>query len=83
MSRIKIVDESSAKGIRKLLLKNVKKQYGGFIPSVIRLLLVDLKLGKPAGSLYQYLNFKKNSPISRMQKEMIATVVNGAIGGAP
>ncbi|MFF2448209.1 hypothetical protein ACFVSW_14010 [Neobacillus sp. NPDC058068] len=82
-SRIKIIDENSAKGIRKLLLKLFKKQYGGFIPSVMRLLLVDLKIGRPAGNLYKYLNLKKNSPISRMQKEMIATVVNGAIGGAP
>jgi hypothetical protein len=83
MSRIKIVDENSAKGIRKFLLKIFKRKYGGFIPSVMRLLMVDLKIGRPAGSLYNYLNLKKNSKISRMQKEMIATVVNGAIGGAP
>jgi hypothetical protein len=83
MSRIKIVDENSAKGIRKFLLKIFKRKYGGFIPSVMRLLMVDLKIGRPAGSLYNYLHLKKNSKISRMQKEMIATVVNGAIGGAP
>jgi hypothetical protein len=35
------------------------------------------------GKIYQYLHLRKTSPLSRLQREMMATVVNGLVGGAP
>jgi hypothetical protein len=40
--------------------------------------------GHPATTwLYSYLNERKGSPLSRLQREMVVTVVNGLVGGAP
>jgi hypothetical protein len=49
----------------------------------MQILAVDLKLALPMGFLYNHLHLRKRSPISRLQREMLATVVNGIIGGAP
>jgi hypothetical protein len=35
------------------------------------------------GRLYNHLHMRPSSPLTRVQREMLATVVNGAIGGAP
>ncbi len=43
----------------------------------------DLNIAVPGGWLYNYLHMRKGSPMSRLQREMLATVVNGLIGGAP
>lgn len=43
----------------------------------------DLNVAVPAGRLYNYLHMRKSSPLTRLQREMLATVVNGLIGGAP
>ena len=83
MSRIKTVSPENASGIRRLLMGMVKRQYGGFLPGIFKIAFVDLKFGRSTGSIYQHLHLRKNSPLSRLQREMIATVVNGLIGGAP
>ena len=83
MSRIKTIVPETVSGIRRLLLAVIKQQYGGFIPGIMRIALVDLKVGRPTGKIYQYLHLRKKSPLSRLQREMVATVVNGLIGGAP
>ena len=83
MSRIKTIDPDNVSGIRGLLVRILKRQYGGFLPGIMKVTLVDLKIGRPTGSIYQYLHLRKNSPLTRLQREMIATVVNGMIGGAP
>ena len=80
MARIKTVSPETS-GIRGFLARMLKRQYGGFLPGILKVSLVDLKLF-PAGKLYRYLHLRKDSPFSRLQREMIATVVNGAIGGA-
>ncbi len=72
-----------AKGIRKLFFAWVRRQYGGIVPGVFQVLAVDLKVARPTGSLYNHLHLRKSSPLSRLQREMVATVVNGKIGGAP
>lgn len=81
MSRILAVDEHHASGIRRLILWQAKRQYG-IVPGIIRLVLPILRVGIPISRLYDYLHLRKNSPMSRLQREMLATVVNGAIGGA-
>ena len=61
----------------------VRRQYGGVVPGIFQILAVDLSVARPTGALYKYLHLRKSSPLSRLQREMLATVVNGKIGGAP
>jgi hypothetical protein len=72
-----------ARGIRKLFFGWVRRQYGGIVPGMFQILAVDLRVAGPVGALYNYLHLRKSSPLSRLQREMLATVVNGKIGGAP
>jgi hypothetical protein len=82
MSRIMAVDDQSAGGIRRFILWQSRRQYG-VVPGIIRLVLPILRVGLPISRLYDYLHLRKNSPFTRLQREMLATVVNGAVGGAP
>jgi hypothetical protein len=83
MSNIKTIVPEKASGIRKLFFGLVRRQYGGVVPGIFQVLAVDLSVARPAGSIYKYLHLRKKSPLSRLQREMLATVVNGKIGGAP
>lgn len=83
MARITTINLENARGIRRFLLSVIERQHGGFIPGIDQVLIADLKLGLPLAILYRYLNLRRGSPLSRLQREMIATVVNGLIGGAP
>ena len=70
-------------GIRRLFFRWVRGQYGGVVPGVFQVLAVDLRVARPAGALYKYLHLRKASPLTRLQREMLATVVNGKVGGTP
>ncbi len=83
MPNILTVVPERATGIRKLFFGWVKRQYGGVVPGVYQVLAVDLKVARPAGALYSHLHLGKRSPLTRLQREMLATVVNGKVGGAP
>jgi hypothetical protein len=83
MPNILTIIPEQARGIRKLFFGWVRGQYGGVVPGVFQILAVDLKVAGPAGALYQYLHLRKSSPVTRVQREMLATVVNGKVGGAP
>ena len=83
MSNIMTIAPERARGIRKLFFGWVRRQYGGIVPGVFQVLAVDLRVARPAGSLYNYLHLRKSSSLSRLQREMLATVVNGKVGGAP
>ena len=83
MANIMTVVPEQVRGIRKLFFRWVRRQYGGVVPGVFQVLAVDLSVARPAGSLYSYLHLRKGSPLSRLQREMLATVVNGKVGGAP
>lgn len=83
MTRIATVPAEEARGVRKLIVQMVKRQYGGAVPGIFEILLPDLKVMLPTGWLYNHLNMRKGSPLSRLQREMLTIVVNGAIGGAP
>jgi uncharacterized peroxidase-related enzyme len=50
---------------------------------MLRIMLYDLKVGRAADALYRYLHMRRSSPLTRLQREMLATVVNGKVGGAP
>lgn len=83
MANILTVVPEQAGGIRKLFFRLVRGKYGGIIPGIFQVLAIDLKVARPTGSIYNYLHLRKSSPLSRLQREMVATVVNGKIGGAP
>ncbi len=83
MSNIQTISPEKARGVRKLFYSMVRRQYGGVVPGVFQILSVDLKTARPAGSIYKHLHLRKRSPFSRVQREMVATVVNGKVGGAP
>jgi hypothetical protein len=59
------------------------RQFGGTVPGVFKILLTDFQVAIPTSWLVYYLNERKGSPMSKLQREMVATVVNGLVGGAP
>ncbi len=83
MPNITTIVPERASGIRGLFFRLVRRQYGGVVPGVFQVLAVDLRVARPAGAVYKHLHLRKSSPLSRLQREMLATVVNGKVGGAP
>ena len=83
MANIMTIVPEKAKGIRRLFFRWVRGQYGGVVPGIFQVLAVDLRVARPVGSLYSHLHLRKSSSLSRLQREMLATVVNGKVGGAP
>jgi len=83
MPNIPTVVPGEARGLRKLFFRYVRSQYGGVVPGIFQVLAVDLGIARHVGSLYNRLHLRKSSTISRLQREMLATVVNGKVGGAP
>lgn len=82
MTRIPTVSPETAPEPLRGVLAQIERQYG-FLPGVIRVLLTDPAVGGPAHAIYDHLNLRPDSPLSRVQREMVATVVNGLVGGAP
>lgn len=83
MANIMTIGPEKVSGLRKLFFRWVRGQYGGIVPGIFQVLAVDLRVANPAGSLYKHLHLRGASPLSRLQREMVATVVNGKVGGAP
>ena len=83
MARILTVDPEQARGLRKLIVRMIRQQTGGMFPGIFRIIMRDFQVAIPTTWLYGYLNERKGSPLSRLQREMVATVVNGLVGGAP
>lgn len=83
MPNILTVVPENARGVRKLLVRMARRQYGGVVPGMFQILAVDLAVGRRVAAIYDHLHMRKSSPLSRVQREMLATVVNGKVGGAP
>lgn len=83
MSRIATTTAANARGWRRLVIWQVKRQYDGTVPGIAQIVIGNMRIARPLLALYSYLHERKRSPLSRLQREMVATVVNGAIGGAP
>ena len=81
--RIKTVNPKEAKGLRKLMMRMTQCQMGGMVPGIQQIVMTDFHIGIPIYWLYGRLNLRKGSPLSRLQREMLATVVTGTVGGAP
>lgn len=83
MARIKTIPAEEARGLRRFMFRRIQRQYGGVVPGIFEVLMPDLRVTFASGWLYNRLHMRKSSPLSRLQREMLATVVNGLIGGAP
>lgn len=83
MARIKTVDPGEARGLRKLVFGVLGRRTGGVVPGIFRILMPDLRVAIPTCWLYGYLKEREGSPLTKLQREMLATVVNGLVGGAP
>lgn len=82
MARIRTVTEETATGETLEMLQRARAMRGGVLAGISQVLLVDPGVGRPASQIYQHLNFGP-SQLSRLQREMLAAVVNGLVGGAP
>jgi hypothetical protein len=82
MTRIKTASEEQARGIRKIALRFAKRRYG-YVPGIAKIALVDLAVARRMGAVYNYLHLRRSSPLTRLQREMLAVVVNGHVNGAP
>jgi hypothetical protein len=81
MARILTVSEEEARGIPRLVMWLAKRWYG-YVPGLAKIGLVDLAMGRRISGLYDHL-MRKSSPLTRLQREMLAVVVNGHVSGAP
>ena len=82
MARIKTISEDEARGIQRALVWHTKHRYG-YLPGIFKILLPKISLARHVGWIYNHLQLRRGSPLSRVQREMIAVVVNGHISGAP
>ena len=82
MARIKTTSERDARGIQRALVWYTKRQYG-YLPGIFQILLPDFGLARHVGAIYNRLHLGKRSQLSRVQREMLAVVVNGHVHGAP
>jgi hypothetical protein len=63
-------------------LRRIAHNEYGYVPGIVQVLWPDLLTAIGTGILYDHLHHGRSSRLSRLQREMIATVVNGKIGGA-
>ena len=82
MSRILALSVDTAEEPQRALLEKVRAEVG-YISGTPRLLFVDPQIGQPSKQLHDYLNLRAESPFSRLQREMVATLVYGMIGAKP
>jgi uncharacterized peroxidase-related enzyme len=82
MSRILALSLETAEGPQRAMLEKTLAERG-YISGTRRLLMVDPQVGLPGGQLYEHYNLRPDSPFSRLQREMVATVVYGIIGAKP
>ena len=82
MARIKMVSPEEARGLRRLAARLSKRDYG-YVPGITQVMLPDLRVAFGLGRIYNRLHLRRSSPLTRLQREMLATVVNGKVGGAP
>jgi len=68
--------------IPRLLEKLIVKRLGA-VPGVARVQLADLRFAYRMTRLFQLIYIGRRLSTTEVQREMVATVVNGLIGGAP
>lgn len=68
-SGIKTVYPDEAKGLRRLMMKMTKRQMGGRVPGIQRIVMTDFQIGIPTYWLYGRLNLRKGSPLSASARD--------------
>ena len=74
---------SGVRGRVPRLLERLMERQLGAVPGIARVQLADLRLAWLMTRLFQHLHMNRRSALTVVQREMIATVVNGLIDGAP
>ncbi|TMD30360.1 MAG: hypothetical protein E6I95_15655 [Chloroflexi bacterium] len=64
--------------LEKLMVKRL-----GAVPGIARVQLADLRFAWLMTRLFQHVYMGRRVTLTVVQREMVATVVNGLIGGAP
>jgi uncharacterized peroxidase-related enzyme len=82
MARILTVNEEAADERTRAAIAGTKATYGGVFTGIRRVALADAKVGQPVRELYEHLNLRADSPLTRLQREMLGVVVNTRVGGA-
>jgi uncharacterized peroxidase-related enzyme len=82
MSRILAISDETAEAGQRAAMHNAR-QTRGYVGGTLRLLLVDAEVAQPAKQLYEHLNLRADSPLTRLQREMLATVVYGMLSAKP
>ena len=65
------------------LLESLMVQRLGAVPGIARIQLADLRFAYRMARLFQHVYMGRRVAFTVVQREMVATVVNGLIGGAP
>lgn len=74
---------SGVRGPLPRLLEGVMVKRFGAVPGIARVQLADLRFAYRMTRLFQHIYMGRRHELTVVQREMVATVVNGLIGGAP
>jgi len=74
---------SGLRGKLPRLLEGLMVKRYGAIPGIARVQLADLRFAYRMTRLFQHIYMGRRLALTVVQREMVATVVNGLIGGAP
>jgi len=74
---------SGLRGKLPRLLERLMVKRFGAIPGIARVQLADLRFAYRMTRLFQHVYMGRRVELTAIQREMVATVVNGLIGGAP
>jgi len=74
---------SGLRGRLPRLLEKVMVNRLGAVPGIARVQLADLRFAWLTTRLFQHIYMGRRVTLTVVQREMVATVVNGLIGGAP
>ncbi|MDQ2942216.1 MAG: hypothetical protein M3R21_00920 [Candidatus Dormibacteraeota bacterium] len=74
---------SGVHGRMPRLIEAAMERWSTGVPGMARIQLADLRLAWLMTRLFQHLHMRRTLALTVIQREMVATVVNGAIGGPP
>jgi hypothetical protein len=74
---------SGLRGRLPRLLERIMVKRFGAVPGIARVQLADLRFAWLMTRLFQHIYIGRRVRLTVVQREMVATVVNGLIGGAP
>jgi hypothetical protein len=74
---------SGVRGRLPRLLETLMEKRYGAVPGIARVQLADLRFAYRMTRLFQHIYLGRRIELTIIQREMVATVVDGLIGGAP